>query len=139
MNEFPEIAVHGNVRAGVEPALDSFGFLSASVCVMSPISERCQLSVLPIEHTSHATHRLLAQRAKPDGWAWIRTTHIICSERFWHYICFIFTNTPFPKMTTSIIAFTLFATIHLDSINHLAFTQESLVLQICTLPQIIRF
>ena len=53
MNEFPEIAVLWNVRAGVEPALDSFGILSASVYVKSPISEGRQLSVLPIEHTAH--------------------------------------------------------------------------------------
>lgn len=51
--EFPEIAVLWNVRAGVEPALDSFGILSASVYVKSPISEGRQLSVLPIEHTTH--------------------------------------------------------------------------------------
>ena len=51
--EFPEIAVLWNVRAGVEPALDSFGILPATVCVMSPFSEGCQLSVLPIEHTAH--------------------------------------------------------------------------------------
>lgn len=41
------------MRTGVEPALDSFGILPATVCVMSPFSEGCQLSVLPIEHTAH--------------------------------------------------------------------------------------
>ena len=39
--------------AGVEPALDSFDILPASVCVMSPISEGRHPSVLPIEHTAH--------------------------------------------------------------------------------------
>ena len=71
---FPEIAVLWNVRAGVEPALDSFGILSASVYVKSPISEGCQLSVLPIEHTAHHAlidvpdiyfGNILAQYAKP--------------------------------------------------------------------------
>lgn len=57
--EFPEIAILWNARAGVEPALDSFGILSASVYVKSPISEGCQLSVLPIEHTAH--HALIIQ------------------------------------------------------------------------------
>lgn len=53
VKRFPKIAILRNVRTGVEPALDSFGILPATVYVMSPFSEGCQLSVLPIEHTAH--------------------------------------------------------------------------------------
>lgn len=60
--EFPKIAVLWNVRAGVEPALDNFGILPASVYVMLPISERCQLSVLPIEHTAHHAPIILVRK-----------------------------------------------------------------------------
>lgn len=53
MNEFPEIAVLWNVRAGLEPALDSFDILSASVYVKLPFSGGRQPPVLPIEHIAH--------------------------------------------------------------------------------------
>ena len=54
------------MRAGVEPALDSFGILPASVYVMLPISEGCQLSVLPIEHT--ARHAPIIGSARKARW-----------------------------------------------------------------------
>ena len=50
---FRRLQFFGSARTGVEPALDSFGILPATVYVMSPFSEGCQLSVLPIEHTAH--------------------------------------------------------------------------------------
>lgn len=73
--------------------------------VLLPLHENYAISRV---YFRHRTPRIdyLAQYTKPSRAARIYTAHIIYSERYWHYIRSIFTNTPFPKMTTSFIVST---------------------------------